>query len=105
VARLPDTPDAAIATRDQSRQIGFLWPIASRGRVLRLTFVAANTKRDVAHGMSVIPDGFFVVSCDASVIQTPGVLWTPTTAYLQTNAANAHVVGFFYKLREDPIDA
>lgn len=101
----PDTPDTATSIRDITRQTTFLWPIAWRGPLVRLTFEVANTQRDVAHGMTVIPDGFFPVSWDAAVQQTPGVLWTATTAYLQTSTAHAHVVGFFYKLREDPIDA
>jgi hypothetical protein len=75
------------------------------GPVLRLTFVAANTQRDIQHRLGVTPSGYEVIFADAELHATPGKLWTPTLAYLQANAANAHALVRFYVLREDVIDA
>lgn len=75
------------------------------GVPLRVTFVAANTKRDIAHGLGVIPDGYEIILADAEIHATPDVLWTPTIAYLQAAVANAHAIVRFYTLREVPIDA
>lgn len=75
------------------------------GAPLRVTFVAANTRRDIAHGLGMIPDGYEIVMADAEVHATPGAPWTTTIAYLQAAAANAHAIVRFYTLREVPVDA
>lgn len=91
--------------RDTSGLLAQL-PIWSRySRPLRVTFPAAGTKRDVAHTLGVIPDGWITVWADAVIGATPGVLWTPTTAYLQASPSNAHAILIFYTLREVPADA
>lgn len=84
---------------------GMVTGIATLGRPLRVTFAAANTKRDIAHGLGVIPDGYRIVMADAEVHATPGALWTPTLAYLQAAADNTHAIIQFYTLREAPLDA
>jgi hypothetical protein len=75
------------------------------GPVLRVVFAAANTQRDIAHGLGVIPDGYEIIFADAEIHATPGKLWTPVLAYLQADAANARALIRFYMLREAPIDA
>lgn len=74
-------------------------------RPLRVVFPALNTQRDIAHGLLVIPDGFLVVYADTLVTAEPGVLWTPTLAYLRASTTNGRAIVIFYTLREDPIDA
>lgn len=74
------------------------------GRPLRLTFVAANTPRDIEHGLGVIPDGYEIIFADGEVHASAN-LWSPTTAWLQANAANTHAIVRFFTLREDPLDA
>lgn len=76
-----------------------------QGRPLRVTFAAANSARDIAHGLGVIPDGYEVLFTDGELHATPGKAWTPTIAYLQAAAANTHAILRFYVLREDPTDA
>ena len=66
-----------------------------------ITFPAANTRRDVAHGMTTIPEGFSVIWSDGPVYAAPGQQWTNQVAYLQTNAANVHAVVAFYRLRQE----
>lgn len=75
------------------------------GAVLQVTFPAANSKRDIAHGLGVVPDGYEIVFADAEIHASPGQLWTPDVAYLQANAANSRALVRFYVLREVPIDA
>lgn len=74
-------------------------------RPLRVKFPAANTARDIAHGLGVIPDGYRIVWTNAEIHATPGTLWTPTLAYLQANAANALAIVRFYVLKDRPVDA
>lgn len=74
-------------------------------RPLRVTFPVAATMRDVAHTLGVIPDGYLVLWADATITATPGKLWTPTTAYLQAGANNAHAILIFFITREVPTDA
>lgn len=75
------------------------------GPPLSLTFVAANTSRDVAHGMTAIPDGYSIVFADAEIHAVPGKLWTTTMAYLQASANNAHAIIRFRRLRQAAIPA
>lgn len=75
------------------------------GRPLRITFAAANTPRDIAHGLGVVPDGYEVFWADAEVHAANPTSWSTTVAYLQANAAYAHAVVRFFVLREDPVDA
>ena len=80
-------------------------PWARMTRPLRLTLPTAGAVRDVAHGLSQTPDGFFVVWTDAPVYAVPGRAWNMTTAYLTSAAANVHAIVIFYTLKESPADA
>lgn len=64
------------------------------------TFPAANTRRDIAHGLGQVPHGYHVVRADGVVHAEPGVLWTKDLAYLRATAANVHATFIFYTLRE-----
>lgn len=78
---------------------------ARYSRALRVTFTAANTRRDVAHQLGTTPDGMFVIWHDANIKAVPGVRWTDTLAALQADVANAHAVILFFTLREEPMNA
>ena len=78
---------------------------AHYSRALRVTFVAANTRRDVAHQLGTIPDGMLVLWHDAVITCVAGVRWTDTVASLQADVANAHAVIIFFTLREEPTNA
>lgn len=83
-----------------------LLPVWSRySRPLRVTFPVATTRRDIAHTLGVVPDGYLLLWADAAITATPGTLWTPTTAYLSAGANNAHAIVIFFTLREVPTDA
>ena len=72
---------------------------------LRLTFPAANTSRDVQHGLQVIPDGMLMVRADANIFAVPGKQWTEDIAYLQADRANARATVVFFTMRESASDA
>lgn len=77
--------------------------ITARSPRLRVRFPAANTARDIAHRLGVVPNGFQVEWATAPVHATPGVLWTPEVAFLQSTAANAEAVIVFF-VATDPDD-
>lgn len=70
------------------------------GPVVSVTFPAANTKRDVVHGLEQVPDGYHIVWADGVVHAEPGVLWTKNLAYLRATAVNVHAKIVFFTLRE-----
>lgn len=78
-------------------------PVTSRR--LRVTFPAANTVRDIAHGLDGIPDGYVLEWADGVVYAEPGVQWTRDLAYLRATAANVHAIVTFYIASEDALDA
>lgn len=75
------------------------------GLPLAVTFTAANTARDIVHGLGVVPDGYSLVFADAEIHAVPGKLWTDTLAYLQASTDNAHAIIRFRVLRQRPTPA
>lgn len=69
---------------------------AARSRRLRIRFPAADTPRDIVHGLSEVPDGYVIEFATANIFATPGRQWTVELAYLQADAANAEAVITFY---------
>lgn len=67
---------------------------------LRVMFPVANVRRDIAHGLGVIPSGYHVIWSDAPITAVAGLNWTPTIAYLQAPTANARAIIIFLVLRE-----
>lgn len=65
-----------------------------------VTFPAANTIRDIVHGLGQIPSGYHVVWADGVVYAEPGKLWTKELAYLRATAVNVHAKVVFFTLRE-----
>lgn len=65
-----------------------------------VTFPAANTDCDVAHGMGVVPDGYHVVEADNAVYRRPGPWATTQVAYLRAPNSNAHATVIFFTFRE-----
>lgn len=94
------------STQKRLLELQGLLPFWSRyTRPLRVTFPVANTTRDVAHTLGVIPTGYLVLWADALVTAVPGKLWTPTLAYMQAGANNAHAILLFFITREEPTNA
>ena len=71
---------------------------------LRVVFPAANTPRDVVHGLNVDPTRLVrtIVRANAVVIDAPGVLWTRDVAWLQADTAGAECWVRFDVVSEDP---
>lgn len=84
-----------------------LWrsvPYRFVGRPIAISFIATGVKQETAHRCSDVPDGFAIVRANGAVVtEEPGVTWTKDLAFLRSTVATT-VVGFFYKLREDPIN-
>jgi len=81
-----------------------LLPLAAVGPVLQVTFPAANTRRDIPHGLGVVPDGYLVVLQNGGVIIATDVhLWTTEAAWLQASAANTIARVVFFALQEGDI--
>jgi len=70
------------------------------GPVVEVTFPVASTRRDIAHGLSQVPDGYFIVWADGTLFAEPGVLWTKDLAYMRSGADNVHARIIFYTVRE-----
>lgn len=77
---------------------------AARSRRLRVRFPAANTARDIAHGLGEVPTGYAIEFATAPVHATPGVMWTKDLAFLQATSANAEaVITFFVSTEIDEV--
>ena len=80
------------------------WPIDAIGPVLEVTFPAANTPRDLAHGLLAAPDGYLVVLQSNGLVQAVDVhLWTSRVAWLQATTANTRARVIFYRLQQGAI--
>lgn len=79
-------------------------PIA-RSRVFEVLFPAANTTRDVQHGMGVIPTGVIVIAAVGGNVRCSDLTtWTTELAFLQADVANTRARIYFI-LTEVPTDA
>lgn len=87
------------------RQLAGLTAQGARSRRLRIRFPAADTPRDIAHGLGVVPDGYRVEWANAGIIVSPEVLWTRDLAWLQADAADAEAVVVFIVATEPTVDA
>lgn len=95
---VPPAENAAIEKR-VGAIIGL--PFASVGRVLEVVFPAANTRRDIPHGLGVVPDGYFLVLASGGVVTATDVhLWTADVAWLMASAVNTRARVLFYTLQE-----
>lgn len=77
---------------------------AVKSRRLRIRFPAANTARDIPHGLTQVPDGYRIEWANANIIASPGLPWTVDLAYLQASAANAEAIVTFYVSTEAVLD-
>lgn len=74
------------------------------GRPLDVAFPAAATRRDIAHGLGVIPDGYHVLLTTANLTADAPDGWTRDIAALRADAANARAVVVFFSLLENEVD-
>jgi hypothetical protein len=80
-------------------------PVLIFGRVLEIAFPASATRRDVQHGLGVIPTGFVVIATQGGNVQSFDLAnWTAELAFLSADAANTRVRGYFV-VTEVPTDA
>lgn len=71
-------------------------PILLYGPVLEIAFQASATRRDVQHGLKVIPTGFIVIATQGGNVQAFDLAnWTPDLAFLSADANNTRVRGYF----------
>lgn len=73
------------------------------GRPLEVAFPAANTRRDIAHGLGVRPDGYHVLLTTANLVADAPDKWTRDVAGLQAAGANARAVVVFFALLENEV--
>lgn len=85
--------------------------LAVVGPWLEVLFPAANTTRDVRHGLAhhgvgVIPTGYEVIAQEGGHVRADALsTWTPEIATLKSDAANVRVRLRFILTLEDPTDA
>lgn len=73
------------------------------GQPLEVAFPAANTRRDIAHGLGAVPDGYHVLLTTANLIADNPAGWTDLVAGLQADAANARAVVVFFTLIQNEV--
>ena len=80
------------------------FPLGVVGPPLEVVFPAAATRRDIPHGLGVVPDGVFVVLQSGGVVTATDVhLWTPNVAWLMASAVNTRARLIFYTLTKGAI--
>ncbi len=95
-----DVEEALGRLRDQLAD-----PYLERSAVFEVTFPAANTTRDVQHGMGQIPTGVSVIAAVGGHVRCSDLTtWTPDLAFLQADAANTRARVYFI-VTEVPTDA
>lgn len=80
-------------------------PWSAHGAMLTVTFPAANTRRDVAHGLGVIPSGFIVIWANGPIYASPGQLMDNQLAYLQSSVAGTTAKIMFVLMKGDTTNA
>lgn len=78
-----------------------LLPLREIGRILEVHFPVANTRRDVPHGLSRVPDGYFLILESEGLVRAVDVTtWTRDVAWLSASANNTRARLVFYTLQE-----
>lgn len=76
------------------------------GEYLDVLFPAANTARDIQHGLGVVPTGYQVILELGGKVRANSITsWSTELAFLQADAANTRAIVRFVKTRKDPINA
>ena len=80
-------------------------PYLDRSKTFDVLFTAANTPRDVQHGMGQIPTGVIVIAAVGGNVRCSDLTtWTADLAFLQADAANTRARLYFI-VTEVPVDA
>jgi hypothetical protein len=77
---------------------------AQMGRPLDVSFPAGGARRDIAHGLGAIPDGYHVLLTTANLTADAPEAWTRDIAALKADAVNARAVVVFFTLLENEVD-
>lgn len=100
--RYTDHPTAAAVDASSREQIRL--PLAALGPVLQVAFPLAATRRDIPHGMGVVPDGFFTyLASEGTLVATDVELWTADVAWLVASADNTIARLQFFTLEKGAI--
>lgn len=102
---LDTTVDSATAKAIDRAEQRVAPPWDALGKLIDVTFPAANTRRDVQHGLNLIPTGYWIVKADGPVYAAPGQLWTREVAYLQSSVAGTRVRLMFFHMKGDTANA
>lgn len=97
-----DVASSEALARAQAGQPQFL---RAHGPALEVKFPAALTRRDVAHGLGVVPDGYLLARQVGGFVRAIDVhLWTADRAYLEADTAGTRAVVMFFTFREGVVD-
>lgn len=78
--------------------LGIWWE--EMGPPVAIEFPAADTRRDVAHGLDAVPHGFLIEDADGPVYRTPGATYGRDIAYLESSVAGTRAIVRFFTRRE-----
>ena len=79
--------ETAEAMGRQARELVPWW--AKAAQAVEITFPNASTRRDVRHGLGVVPDGAIVLVAGPGQVEAVDVhLWTSDLAFFQATTAN-----------------
>lgn len=80
--RAVDAPTATVVDASVREQLRL--PIAEIGPVLEVSCPQPMVPRDVAHGLKVVPDGFFtLLASEGTVVASQVTAWTKDVAFVQ----------------------
>lgn len=102
MARERALPQATNDALDDARPYPTL-RYAKVGRPLELHFPAAYTRRDIAHGLDAVPDGYHVLMTTANLIADHSTPWTRDVVALQTDMVDARAIVVFFSLLENEV--
>lgn len=95
------TQAQAVNNDERPRIAGLRYARVSRP--LEVAFPAANTRRDIAHELGAVPDGYLVLLSTAPIVADDPSKWTDLVAALQATSANARAVVVFFTLLEGEV--
>jgi len=95
---VPETRRPSAVQSDQRVRLPFHYAL---GPLVTVTFAAAGSKLDIAHGLGQVPTGRLIHRADGPIYDEPGVVWTKEIAYMRATNANTHAVLQFYTVRGD----
>lgn len=101
-SRFVDPAVAEVLHRQEGRPPA---PWARYSAPIDVHFPAADTPREVAHGLGEVPDGYLVLWALVGDVNAENLTtWTDELAFLRADAANTRARIIFVTTREEPRD-